>query len=64
MPRKKSSFIKRTYWIQKDADKRILERCKNWNWRQSMVIRDILATHFDLYKNKPKPEKKQEEEIA
>ena len=29
-----------------------------------MVIRDILATHFDLYKNKPKPEKKQEEEIA
>jgi len=61
MPRKnRSNFIKRTYWIQKNADKCIQERAKRWGWTQSLVMRDILATHLDLYKGKAKPQKSQE----
>ena len=65
MPRKKnSSLVKKTYWIQRSAAKCIAERCKNWNWSASMVMRDILATAFSLYKNKPKPQKRQELELS
>lgn len=61
--RKKSNFIKRTYWIQKKADKRIQKRAKDWGWTPTLVMRDILATHLNLYKGKAKPQKIQELEL-